>query len=43
MYILEVFVKVLNDVDNVIKIIKDVKNFEDVRNNLIVIYDFIEI
>ena len=43
MHILEALVKALNDVDNVIKIIKDAKNPEDARNNLIATYDFTEI
>ena len=43
MHILESLVKALNDVDNVIRIIKEAKNPEDARNNLIAAYDFTEI
>ncbi len=43
MHILEALVKALNDVDNVIKIIKDAKNPELARISLIETYDFTEI
>jgi DNA gyrase subunit A len=43
MHILEALVKALNDVDNVIKIIKDAKNPEIARTNLIETYNFTEI
>ncbi|WP_025724999.1 DNA gyrase subunit A [Acholeplasma granularum] len=42
MHILEALVKALNDVDNVIKIIKDAKTPEVARINLIEAYDFTE-
>src|SRR5690554_7390450 len=43
MHILEALVKALNDVDNVIKIIKDAKTPEEARLQLIDTYDFSEV
>src|SRR5690554_7940646 len=42
MHILEALVKALNDVDNVIKIIKEAKTPEEARLQLIDTYDFSE-